>query len=77
MRPGNQKLTITRQDIEQDIEGFETRIAGIQKRLFRLPATTATAKERKKIKNKRRIFLTEIDHVQGLISIAEEALDQS
>ena len=69
-------LELTREEILEDIKGYQERICKAQEKLSELPATVSTVKERRRVKNKRRIFLTEIDHVQGLISIAEEALNQ-
>ncbi len=68
-------MTITKQDIEQDIEGYEQRILGIRKNLFKLPARGRTGKENWKIKNTRRKLLQEIEHVERLKSWALEALE--
>ena len=69
-------MTISRADIEQDIEGFEKRIAGIQEKLSELPAKGKTGKQTWKINNTRRKLLQEIEHVERLKSWAQEALNE-
>jgi hypothetical protein len=68
-------LELTRKDILNDIEGYKERISKAREKLLGLPMAT-TVKDRRRIKEKRRILLAEIDHVRGLISIAGEALSQ-
>ena len=69
-------MTISRADIEQDIEGFEKRIAGIREKLSELPAKGKTGKQTWKINNTRRKLLQEIEHVERLKSWAQEALNE-
>jgi hypothetical protein len=69
-------VNLTKNEILNDIKNYESRILLAEKKLYALPAAGFTLKERKKIKNKRRALLSEIDHVRGLISMAEEALNQ-
>jgi hypothetical protein len=69
-------LELTGDDILKNIEAYEKRIRNAREKLSELPAAGSTLKELKKIKNKRRALLSEIDHVRGLISMAEEALTQ-
>jgi hypothetical protein len=69
-------LELTRDDILKDIEAYEERIRNARDKLSGLPAAGSTLKERKKIKIRRHTLLSEIDHVRGLISIAEQALNQ-
>jgi hypothetical protein len=68
-------LNLTKDDIQSDIEAFEDRICVAQQKLSLLPSVASTYKERRKIKSKKFILVREIDHVRGLISIAEEALN--
>jgi len=67
-------LELTRKDISNDIEVFKKRIRNAQEKLTALPQKASEFKERKKLKLKRRVLKQEIEHVQGLIAIASEAL---
>jgi MinD-like ATPase involved in chromosome partitioning or flagellar assembly len=69
-------INLTKDDILSDIKAYEDRICVTQQKLSLLPSAASTYKERRKIKSKKLILLKEIDHVRGLISIAEEALNQ-
>ena len=69
-------LELTRDDILKDIEAYEERIRNAREKLSEMPAAGSTLNEHKKIKIRRRTLSSEIDHVRGLISIAEEALNQ-
>lgn len=66
-------LVLTQGDILNDIAGFNDRIRIAQERLATLPSSPSTYKERKKLDGQRRKLQQEITHVQGLISLAEEA----
>jgi hypothetical protein len=76
LRKAKGMLNLTKEDIQSDIKGFEDRICVAQQKLSLLPSVASTYKERRKIKCKKLILMKEIDHVRGLISIAEEALNQ-
>jgi hypothetical protein len=69
-------INLTKDDIQSDIKAYEDRIGVAQQKLSLLPSAASTYKERREIKSKKLILLKEIDHVRGLISIAEEALNQ-
>jgi len=62
-------------ELQEDIRGFEKRIQDARNKLLKLPVTTAgTWQARKKLKEKRYILTSEIEHVKRLIGTAEEAL---
>jgi hypothetical protein len=65
---------LTDDDIRKDIKGFEKRIQDAKAKLSELPVTASTWQARKKLKEKRRIFILEIEHVHRLVSMAEEAI---
>jgi predicted nucleic acid-binding Zn-ribbon protein len=65
-------LTIT--DIKKDIRAFEKRIQDAKDKLSELPGAADTLQDRQNLKGKRHILNSEIDHVERLIGIAEEAL---
>lgn len=67
-------LELTRREIFNDIEVFKKRIRNAQEKLAVLPQLANGYKERKKLRLKRRVLKQEIEHVDGLISIASEAL---
>jgi hypothetical protein len=67
-------LILTDKDILQDIENFKKRIQDAKFKLSELPATAGAWQAQKKLQEKRRILTSEIEHVKGLIGIAEEAL---
>jgi hypothetical protein len=68
-------LILTDEDIRGDIKGFEQRIQDARDKLSELPETAGTWKEQKKLKEKRYILTSEIEHVKRLIDIAQEALE--
>ena len=67
-------LLLTNEDILEDIRAFEKRIQDAKAKLSELPETASTWQARKKLKEKRRIFILEIEHVHRLVSMAEEAI---
>ena len=67
-------LLLTDEDILEDIREFEQRIQAARDKLSELPETADTWPAKKKLKEKRYILGSEIEHVKRLISIAEEAL---
>jgi predicted nucleic acid-binding Zn-ribbon protein len=69
-------LILTDDDIREDIREFEKRIQDARDKLATLPETATTLKARKKLKEKRYILTSEIEHVKRLVSIAEEALTE-
>jgi hypothetical protein len=69
-----QKLNLTDQEILDDIAGFKDRILAAQAKLEDLPAGKLPYKEHQKREKARKVYEADIDHVQRLIEIAEEAL---
>ena len=68
-------LMLTNDMLLDDIAGFEQRIQAAREKLDALPAAVINWKDHKKIKTKRRELESDIKHIRGLISIAEEALE--
>lgn len=68
-------LELTRRDILNDIEVFKERIRRAQEKLAALPEKANGYKERKKLRLKRRALKQEIERVNGLIMIAEAAVN--
>ena len=68
-------ITLTNDMILDDIAGFQNRIQVAREKLDALPAAVINWKDHKKIKTKRRELESDIKHIRGLISIAEEALE--
>jgi hypothetical protein len=66
---------ITKSDIRTDIEKYKNRLSILQKRLKRLPFDGKT-REGRKLKSTRGQIKSEIAHVEGLISLAQEALNE-
>jgi hypothetical protein len=66
----------TLEDILKDIAGFNNRIWIAREQLVALPSSPSTCKERKKMNDQRRQLSQEIEHVQRLILMAQEALDE-
>jgi hypothetical protein len=63
---------ITRSDVEDDIQKYRKRLAGLRSKLFELqdPKLSAAKKRRQRKK-----IESEIKHVRGLISMAYKALN--
>ena len=53
---------------------YQNRIKEAQLRLAGLPASVATYNERKRLQAQRRALNQDIEHIKGLIRIAEAAL---
>lgn len=70
---GEKMFLLTDEDIRKDIRGFEKRIQEAKAKLAKLPETVRPWQARKKLKEKRRILTSEIEHVKRLITIAKEA----
>jgi len=68
------KIKLTNEIILADILSFETRIQSAKDKLAVLPPGPSSWKERKKHRAIKRELENEINHVYGLISIAESAL---
>jgi len=68
-------LILTNEDIRQDIRRFEQRIQDARDKLSALPETAGTWQARKKLDEKKRILNDEIRHVNKLIDMAREALE--
>ena len=68
------KMDITVADIEQDIKNFKDRISATKNKLEMLPVGFLPYPQHKKREKQRRDLKAEINHVQGLIAIAQEAL---
>jgi hypothetical protein len=69
-------MTITKADIIVDIERYKQRLSILQKRLERLPFDGKT-REGRKLKSTRGQLKSEILHVEGLIKLAQEALNKN
>ena len=69
-------LELTREEILDDIKGYQERICKAQEKLSELPAKGKTGKQTWKINNTRRKLLQEIEHVERLKSWAQEALNE-
>jgi hypothetical protein len=67
-------LELTRTDILNDIEVFKRRMRNAQEKLAVLSRKANGCKERKKLRLKRSALRQEIEHVNGLIVIAQGAL---
>jgi len=57
-------LILTDEDIREDIREFEQRIQDARDKLAELPETAATWEVKKKLKEKRYILTSEIEHVK-------------
>lgn len=68
---------ITDDLIKADIAGFKLRIGEARAKLAALPATANTWKDRKRLKARRQFLKDEIVHVQHMLDIATEALEQN
>ena len=68
------RLNLTREDVENDIAGFEARIQAARDKLNELPATASTYPERKRLKAARRKLESKIKHVGILQGYALSAL---
>ena len=55
---------------------IENRIQTARDKLSALPTMAPTSEERKNTKDRRRALLQEIEHVRGLIALANEALSE-
>lgn len=69
-------IELTGQEIEQDITGFKARISAAQSKLESLPDGYLDFKKHKKREQQRRLLEDDIQHVQKLISYAQEALNE-
>ena len=69
------ELTPTKEQIKSEIEEYEHRIRECRERLNLLPNTAPTFKERKKVKDTRRIILARIEQIGRMIVYAEDALN--
>jgi lipid II:glycine glycyltransferase (peptidoglycan interpeptide bridge formation enzyme) len=68
-------MTITRLDIKRDITKYRNRLSKLQKRLEGLPID-GKIREGRKLKQTRQRLQSEIAHVEGLINLAQEALNE-
>ncbi len=68
-------MAITRRDIEQDIIKYARRLQKLQNRLDALPPKGRIPAEGRKLKQTGRTLEAEIQHVEGLIGLATEALE--
>jgi len=66
--------TLTETEIREDVQMYQDRIKEAQLRLAGLPASVATYNERKRLQAQRRALNQDIEHIKGLIRIAEAAL---
>ncbi len=62
--------------IKRDIEKYNQRIATAKEKVSELPATAPTWFARKKLTVKRRYYQDEIRHIEHLIEIASDALEE-
>ena len=67
-------MIITYDELKKDLEGFYIRLQKARDKLAALPTTTETWQERKKLFEKKRVLLSEIQHVRKLIEIGNESL---
>ena len=68
------QITLTKESILADIDKFQYRVSDAERKLFELPKTATSFRDRKKIKKARRKLLYEIEHVNRMASYAREAL---
>ena len=66
--------TFTETEIRENVQMYQDRIKEAQLRLAGLPASVATYNERKRLQAQRRALNQDIEHIKGLIRIAEAAL---
>lgn len=71
---GGVKLELTQSEIKADIRAYQDRIKQAQLKLAGLPASAATYNERKRLKTQRHALTQDIEHIKGLVRIAESAL---
>jgi len=68
--------TITDTEIKADIAQYQTRINQAMDKLQALPEPSGLWKQRKRIQQQRGLLLSEITHVQRLLSYATETLTE-
>lgn len=71
------KMELSIKDIEQDISGYQDRIIAARVKLDMLPGGYLEFKEHKKREQQRRALQAEIQHVENLIRIANEAIEET
>ena len=69
-------MELTEETIREDIKAYQDRLRTARDKLSALPTTAPISEERRKIKDRRRTLLQEIEHVRGLIALANEALSE-
>ena len=69
-------MSLTVEEIEQDIEAFRARISAAQAKLESLPEGHLAYPEKKKREHQRRLLQGEIRHIEKLIGYAAEALNE-
>ena len=69
------ELTLTDEQIKREIRDFGERIKYAKDKLTAQPFSAGTWQGRKKLKAQRKALREEISHVQSLIRIAQEALE--
>ncbi len=69
-------MTLTREQIEQDIKAYQDRLDKAQDKLTDLPVRGSSWKDTRKIKVTRHRLEAEVVHVQGLIRLASAALTE-
>jgi hypothetical protein len=70
----NNRLELSREDIQTDITAFDQRIEKARQQLLSLPATAPDWKARKKLKAMRIRLSAEIEHVQRIRGYAIDSL---
>ena len=66
---------LTEADLLNDLAGYIARAILVEDRLAELPIMAPDWKAKKKLEEKRRVLNQEIKHVDNLIKIAQEALE--
>lgn len=67
-------MELTVEQIQVDIQNFETRIESARSKLTALPESAPTWAGQKKLRQQERELLSEIQHVERLIEYAKEAI---
>ncbi|MBC8394273.1 MAG: hypothetical protein H8E17_17105 [Deltaproteobacteria bacterium] len=71
------QIELTTESILKDIEGYQTRISAAQNKLESLPAGRLPYPQHKRRQKQRRELEGEIQHVENLIRIANEAIEET
>ena len=70
------ELQLTNEMILSDIAGYKQKIKTAKQKLAELPESTASWKERKKLKDKKQALEGDIKHIRQMIGYATEALNE-